>query len=50
MLTFTDPEGAVGTSIAGEFVQGIATSGLEIVSSALEGARYPACGGPEAVE
>jgi hypothetical protein len=45
-----DPEGTAGTSNAGEFISGIATSGPGAVPSALEGARYPACGGPGAGE
>jgi hypothetical protein len=42
------PEISVGTSSAGEFIREVATSGPGAVPSELEGARYPACGGPAA--
>jgi hypothetical protein len=40
------PELSVGTSSAGEAIRELATSGPGAVPNSLEGARYPACGGP----
>jgi hypothetical protein len=42
------PEQSVGTSSAGEAIREVATSGPGAVPDTLEGARYPACGGPAA--
>jgi hypothetical protein len=42
------PEQSVGTSSAGEAISQVATSGPGAVPDTLEGARYPACGGPAA--
>ena len=42
------PEQSVGTSSAGEAIRQLATSGPGAVPDTLEGARYPACGGPAA--
>jgi hypothetical protein len=42
------PEISVGTSSAGEAIRELATSGPGAVPNSLEGARYPACGGPAA--
>jgi hypothetical protein len=42
------PEQSVGTSSAGEAIREVATSGPGAVASQVEGARYPACGGPAA--
>jgi hypothetical protein len=42
------PEQSVGTSSAGEAISQVATSGPGAVPDTLEGARYPACGGPGA--
>jgi hypothetical protein len=42
------PEESVGTSSAGEAISQVATSSPGAVPDTLEGARYPACGGPAA--
>ena len=42
------PEQSVGTSSAGEAISQVATSGPGAVPDTLDGARYPACGGPAA--
>jgi hypothetical protein len=42
------PEQSVGTSSAGEAIRELATSDPGAVPDTLEGARYPACGGPAA--
>jgi hypothetical protein len=44
------PEQSVGTSSAGEAIRQVATSGPGAVPDTLEGARYPACGGPAAAD
>ena len=42
------PEQSVGTSSAGEAISRVATSSPGALPDTLEGARYPACGGPAA--
>ena len=42
------PEQSVGTSSAGEAISRVTTSSPGALPDTLEGARYPACGGPAA--